>query len=83
MAGEKEMKKTATAEELNAVTRKSLRSFVPSETTIDGGLFPSRIGDGMLGYDYDELELAGKPASYFTPREDPTPLPPKRPLRER
>jgi hypothetical protein len=39
-----------------------LRSFVPTETAIDGGLFPDRLGDGMLGFDYASFKLAGRRA---------------------
>lgn len=39
------------------------RSFVPTETAIDGGLFPSTLGDGMLGLEnYSDLKLAGEKA---------------------
>lgn len=42
-----------------------LLSFVPSETAIDGGLFPARLGKGMVGLeDYSKFELAGRPADY-------------------
>lgn len=35
--------------ELEAVVQEVLRSFVPTETTIDGGLLPSSLGDGVTG----------------------------------
>ena len=38
------------------------RSFVPTETAIDGGLYPDRLGDGMVGFDYAKFKLAGRPA---------------------
>lgn len=39
------------------------RSFVPTETAIDGGLFPARLGDGMFGFeDYAAFKLSGKRA---------------------
>jgi hypothetical protein len=76
--------KPATREELEALRREWLRSFVPSETAIDGGLFPSRIGDGMLGYDYNDFELAGEPALPSEPHPDADkPLPGRRPARRR
>lgn len=31
-----------------ALTCEWLRTWVPSETTIDGGIFPSRIGDDLF-----------------------------------
>lgn len=77
-------KKPTTREELEALRREWLRSFVPSETTIDGGLFPSRIGDGMLGYDYNDFELSGQRAvpSQKRPNAD-KPLPEKRRVHQR
>lgn len=40
--------------------RQWARSFVPTETSIDGGMFPSTLGDGMLGLEnYSDLKLAG------------------------
>lgn len=43
--------------------REWARSFVPTETAIDGGLFPSKLGQGMLGFEnYDDLDLAGEEA---------------------
>jgi hypothetical protein len=46
-----------------------LRSFVPTETAIDGGLYPDRLGDGMLGFDYASFRLAGERAPL--PEVDP------------
>lgn len=38
-------------------------SFVPTETAIDGGLFPARLGEGMFGFeDYASFQLSGKRA---------------------
>lgn len=43
--------------------REWARSFVPTETSIDGGLFPPTLGHGMLGFEnYDDLKLAGEEA---------------------
>lgn len=46
----------------NAELLKQWRTwFVPSETSIDGGLFPARLGKSMVGLgDYDDLELSGE-----------------------
>lgn len=39
------------------------RSFVPTETSIDGGLFPPTLGQGMVGWEnYDDLKLSGEEA---------------------
>lgn len=65
------------------------RSFDPTETTIDGGLFPSRLGQGMLGLEYTSFRLSGRRAEL--PDIDPAygeellrmyggPIPTKRPL---
>ena len=35
--------------QFEAVVQEVLRSFVPTETTIDGGLLPSNLGDGATG----------------------------------
>jgi len=38
-----------------------LASFMPSETAIDGGLFPARLGKGMVGLeDYSILKPTGE-----------------------
>lgn len=44
-------------------------SFVPTETAIDGGLYPDRLGDGMVGFDYASFKLAGRRAAL--PEVDP------------
>ena len=39
------------------------RSFVPTETAIDGGLFPARLRNGMFWFEnYADFELAGEHA---------------------
>ena len=51
--------KPATREELVALTREWLRTWVPSETTIDGGIFPSRIGDDLFARSSAEIQSSG------------------------
>ena len=37
------------------------RSFVPTETSIDGGLFPPTLGEGMLGFEnYNDLAASSE-----------------------
>lgn len=44
--------------QFEAVVREVLRSFVPTETTIDGGLLPSSLGDGATGSASAVVQLA-------------------------
>jgi len=47
-----------TDEQFEAAVREFLCSFVPTETTIDGGLFPSRLDNGMIGSGEAPFHLA-------------------------
>lgn len=44
--------------EFEAIVQEVLRSFVPTETTIDGGLLPSSLGDGVTGSEAAAFHLS-------------------------
>jgi len=45
-------------------------TFVPAETTIDGGLFPTRFGKGLVGLDYEHFRLAKTQAEIVPQTEE-------------